>query len=26
MYPKTWEIDALNANLWGPFDPSLLAR
>lgn len=26
MYPKTWEIDALTANLWGPFDPSLLAR
>ena len=26
MHPKTWEIDALNANLWGPFDPSLLAR
>jgi hypothetical protein len=26
LYPKTWEIDALNANLWGPFDPSLLAR
>jgi hypothetical protein len=26
MYPKTWEIDALNANLWGPFDPSLLTR
>lgn len=24
MYPKTWEIDALTANLWGPFDPSLL--
>jgi hypothetical protein len=26
MYPKTWEIDALTANLWDPFDPSLLAR
>ena len=26
MRPKTWEVDALIANLWGPFDPSLLAR
>jgi hypothetical protein len=24
LYPRMWEVDVATANLWGPFDPSVL--